>query len=48
MTSVEGDRSAAAAPGYEPPRIEARWSGLELEREILYAGLPGGSGPSGI
>ena len=47
MKADDGNRPAAAVPGYEPPRIEARWSGLELEREILYAGAPGGSGPSG-
>ena len=44
MKADDGNRPVAAVPGYEPPRIEARWSGFELEREILYAGpAPGGS-----
>jgi hypothetical protein len=43
MNPNEGARPAPAVLGYEPPRIEARWSGIELEREILYAGAPGGS-----
>jgi hypothetical protein len=30
---------------YEPPRIEARLSGTELEREVLYAGATSNPSP---
>jgi hypothetical protein len=32
--------------GYEPPRVERVLTPAELEREVLYAGAAGASGPS--
>jgi hypothetical protein len=43
-----GAGEPAPPNAYEPPRIEARWSAIELEREILYAGPAPGSSPAGI